>query len=76
MLRGGSFANDQQNARGAARNRNNPENRNDNIGFRVVLSTFFFVAGNAGRGGEPFQAEAKNGGARSRPRPEMSGPGE
>lgn len=41
VLRGGSFNNTQNNARCAARNRNNPHNRNNNIGFRVVVSTFF-----------------------------------
>ena len=37
----GSFNNNQNNARCAVRNRNNPNNRNNNIGFRVVVSTFF-----------------------------------
>ncbi|HEX9971515.1 MAG TPA: SUMF1/EgtB/PvdO family nonheme iron enzyme [bacterium] len=41
MLRGGSFNNNQRNVRCANRNRNNPDNRNDNWGFRVVLSTYF-----------------------------------
>lgn len=36
VLRGGSFNNEAQNVRCAIRNRNNPENRNDNIGFRVA----------------------------------------
>jgi hypothetical protein len=35
VLRGGSFNNNQRNARGAYRNHNNPDNRNINIGFRV-----------------------------------------
>lgn len=38
MLRGGSFNNNRQNARAAYRNRNNPNNRNGNNGFRVVLA--------------------------------------
>ncbi|MEK9161980.1 MAG: SUMF1/EgtB/PvdO family nonheme iron enzyme [Chloroflexota bacterium] len=38
MLRGGSFNNNQRNARGAYRNNNHPHNRNNNIGFRVVVS--------------------------------------
>jgi hypothetical protein len=38
VLRGGSWNNNQHNARCAYRNRNNPNNRNDNIGFRVVVS--------------------------------------
>ena len=41
MLRGGAFNNDADNARCAYRNRNHPHNRNNNIGFRVVVSTFF-----------------------------------
>gem|GEM_PF-1860694 len=40
MLRGGAFNNDTDNVRCAYRNRNDPDNRNDNIGFRVVASTF------------------------------------
>ena len=44
-LRGGSFNNNQRNVRCAYRNNNDPDNRNNNIGFRVVLSTF--AAGNA-----------------------------
>ena len=38
VLRGGSFNNNENNLRAANRNRNNPENRNDNNGFRVVAS--------------------------------------
>jgi len=41
VLRGGSFNNNQRNARCAYRNNNNPDNRNDNIGFRVVVSHDF-----------------------------------
>ena len=37
VLRGGSFNNNHRNARCAYRNRNNPNNRNNNIGFRVVV---------------------------------------
>jgi hypothetical protein len=40
-MRGGAFNNNQDNARCAYRNRNNPNNRNNNIGFRVVVSTLF-----------------------------------
>ena len=36
-MRGGSWNNHHDNARCAYRNRNNPDNRNNNIGFRVVL---------------------------------------
>jgi formylglycine-generating enzyme required for sulfatase activity len=44
VLRGGSFNNNQQNARCAVRNRNHPNNSNTNNGFRVVgvASTFFY----------------------------------
>jgi hypothetical protein len=35
-LRGGSFNNDTRNLRAANRNRNAPDNRNNNIGFRCV----------------------------------------
>ena len=35
-LRGGSWNNDSTNLRAANRNRNQPGNRNDNIGFRCV----------------------------------------
>ena len=41
MLRGGSFNNNDRNVRCAYRNRNNPDNRNDNNGFRVLLSHIF-----------------------------------
>jgi hypothetical protein len=34
--RGGSWKNDPQNGRSAYRNRNEPENRNNNLGFRVA----------------------------------------
>ncbi len=37
MLRGGSWNNNQNNARAAYRNNNNPGNRNNNIGFRVAV---------------------------------------
>ena len=43
VLRGGSFNNNDQNVRCADRNRNNPDNRNRNNGFRVVASTFFKI---------------------------------
>jgi hypothetical protein len=38
VLRGGSWNNNADNARGVQRNRNSPDNRNDNNGFRVVSS--------------------------------------
>jgi len=36
--RGGSWNNDAQNSRAACRNNNTPDNRNNNIGFRVASS--------------------------------------
>ncbi|MFP4439332.1 MAG: SUMF1/EgtB/PvdO family nonheme iron enzyme [Chloroflexaceae bacterium] len=36
VLRGGSWNNDQSNARCAYRNHNNPDNHNDNIGLRLA----------------------------------------
>lgn len=68
VVRGGSCFNDTRNARCAYRNRNEPANRNDNIGFRVAVLTFFQQAGTARRGPWLFRVEAKNGGARSWPR--------
>jgi formylglycine-generating enzyme required for sulfatase activity len=41
VLRGGAFNNNRRNARGAYRNRNNPDNQNRNNGFRLVVSMFF-----------------------------------
>jgi hypothetical protein len=38
VLRGGSWINNGRNARSANRNRNDPANRNDNIGFRLALA--------------------------------------
>ena len=40
MLRGGSWNNHQDNARPGIRNRNNPDNSNNNIGFRLVSHVF------------------------------------
>ena len=36
VLRGGSWNNDQDNARAAYRNHNHPGNRNNNLGFRAL----------------------------------------
>ena len=36
VIRGGSWRNDAQNLRSAKRNNNDPGNRNDNVGFRLV----------------------------------------
>lgn len=37
MNRGGSWNNNPRNVRSANRNRNSPNNRNNNLGFRLVL---------------------------------------
>ncbi|MDB9384011.1 SUMF1/EgtB/PvdO family nonheme iron enzyme [Nodularia spumigena CS-584] len=37
-MRGGSWNNNPRNCRSAYRNNNDPDNRNNNIGFRVVVS--------------------------------------
>ncbi len=39
VVRGGAWNNNQDNARADYRNDNNPDNRNNNIGFRVVCSS-------------------------------------
>jgi hypothetical protein len=39
VLRGGAFNNNERNVRCACRNRNNPNNRNNNIGFRVAVAS-------------------------------------
>ncbi|MEM9007981.1 MAG: SUMF1/EgtB/PvdO family nonheme iron enzyme [Cyanobacteria bacterium P01_F01_bin.86] len=39
MLRGGSWNNNPRNCRAANRNRNARDNRNNNIGFRVVCAS-------------------------------------
>ncbi len=38
MIRGGSWNNKPENLRSANRNRNNADNRNNNIGFRLAQS--------------------------------------
>jgi len=50
VVRGGSWNNNRNNARCAYRNRNEPDNFNNNVGFRVVCSTSScFYARNAAR---------------------------
>jgi hypothetical protein len=39
VLRGGAFNNNDRNVRCAIRNNNHPNNRNNNIGFRVVVAS-------------------------------------
>ncbi|MBL8090516.1 MAG: SUMF1/EgtB/PvdO family nonheme iron enzyme [Anaerolineales bacterium] len=43
MLRGGSWNNNRNDTRCAIRNRNNPNNFNNNVGFRLVLSHNIFA---------------------------------
>ena len=43
VARGGSWNDDPANARSAARNDNNPDNRNDNLGFRVLCSSHIVI---------------------------------
>ncbi len=38
MVRGGSWINNSDNCRAAYRNRNTPDNRNNNLGFRVCCA--------------------------------------
>ncbi|MBF0452797.1 MAG: SUMF1/EgtB/PvdO family nonheme iron enzyme [Candidatus Magnetomorum sp.] len=38
VVRGGSWNNNARNCRSANRNRNEPGNRNNNLGFRLVFS--------------------------------------
>jgi formylglycine-generating enzyme required for sulfatase activity len=39
VVRGGAWNNNQDNARASNRNRNDPDNHNNNIGFRVCVSS-------------------------------------
>jgi hypothetical protein len=47
VVRGGSWINNQDNARASYRNNNTPDNRNNNIGFRVCcvshIDPLFFI---------------------------------
>ena len=79
-MRGGSWNNNQDNARSANRNRNNPNNRNDNIGFRVLCSSHIFlvppghgVCGRRAGGSGPVRTGAASGVVR---RPRFAGRGE
>jgi formylglycine-generating enzyme required for sulfatase activity len=65
VLRGGAFNNNPRNARCSYRNDNEPDNRNNNVGFRLVLATL--AAGNV-QLPDIGCAEA-NGGAHPWPRP-------
>ncbi len=45
VCRGGSWNNNSRNCRVANRNRNNPDNRNNNLGFRVAQYFYITHAG-------------------------------
>ena len=53
LLRGGSFANEPRNLRSGIRNRNRPENRNSNRGFRCALGPRREHAAQDARGAKP-----------------------
>jgi hypothetical protein len=53
VIRGGSWNNDADNARSANRNNNDPDNRNDNIGFRLASTRLRVIKGVYGF---PFRA--------------------
>jgi iron(II)-dependent oxidoreductase len=76
VLRGGAFWNHHQNVRCAYRNRNDPRNVNNNVGFRVVVAGLTcVVARTARRRHRRFRAEATYGGACSWPRLDSFRPG-
>ena len=66
MVRGGSWNNDQDNARAAYRNHNHPGNRNNNLGFRLLCLAHIF-APLQGRG--TFGSRCGPGAGNSRPGP-------
>ncbi|MBM4038197.1 MAG: hypothetical protein FJ290_06740 [Planctomycetes bacterium] len=67
VLRGGSWNNNPRNLRSANRNRNHPENRNNNAGFRVVLSAAP-LSPRASAPGREARGSGRTWGSRSRPR--------
>jgi hypothetical protein len=77
VLRGGAFNNNERNVRCAYRNRNEPDERNNNIGFRVVVAHDFprsvpeLLDGCRVTHRSPglLRRGVKNGVARPRPRP-------
>ncbi len=58
VLRGGAFNNNERNVRCANRNDNDPDNRNNNVGFRVVVGAPRFSPAPAISGGATFPVEA------------------
>lgn len=62
MNRGGSWNNDARNCRSANRNNNEPENRNNNLGFRASLARRKLEhVRRTGQGPAPDQASAGSG---------------
>lgn len=49
VVRGGSWNNNQDNARVSYRNNNNPNNRNNNNGFRLVVRPTSKITSKGGR---------------------------
>jgi hypothetical protein len=78
VLRGGAFNNEARNVRCAYRNRNNPNNRNRNNGFRVVASHDFRAGRKCPAGWNPAgprqRKTARSGPGRAPS--ESAGPGE
>lgn len=52
MNRGGSWNNDARNCRSSYRNNNDPDNHNNNIGFRLCLSELRTYKGKSGYSNE------------------------
>ncbi len=58
VLRGGSWNNNPSNCRSAYRNRNEPENRNNNVGFRLASTPHAGVPGSTDLGRAPGPSRA------------------
>ena len=69
VLRGGSWNNNADNARAVQRNRNNPGNRNDNRGFRLVSSAHIAASATVARDRRPRFAIREGGAKRAREHP-------
>jgi hypothetical protein len=75
VWRGGAFNNNDRNVRCAYRNHNNPNNWNNNLGFRVAVLTFFLHRNCPAFRLTGFRTEVKNGGAYSGPHLATAGSG-
>ena len=69
LLRGGSWNNNPRNCRSAYRNHNEPDNANNNVGFRLVC-----LPQHPSRS-EPLEGIPAGACEGSRPAPEIRGPG-